>query len=62
MKNKAPGATNITKEIMEHCPPAAINNLKQIFNACLATGYFPKQFKEVTIKFLPKANKPPKNN
>lgn len=61
MKNKAPGSTNITKEILEKCPPAAINNLRDIFNACLATGYFPNQFKEATIKFIPKANKPPKN-
>ena len=61
MKNRAPGSTNITKEFLQRCPPSVITNLKQIFNACLATGYFPNQFKHATIKFIPKSNKAPHN-
>lgn len=60
-KNKAPGATNNTKQIIQKCTPSAITNLKEIFNSCLAIGYFPKQFKYATIKLLPTANKAPQN-
>ncbi len=61
MKNKALDTTNITKEIIEKCPPSAITNLRQIFNSCQATGYFPNQYKHATIKLISKANKTPQN-
>ncbi len=60
-KNKAPGTTKINKTILEKCTYKTLEQLKNIFNACLAIGYFPSAFKEAIIKFIPKKDKSPIN-
>ena len=44
MKKKAPGESKIRYQIIKHLPENIINYLAQIFNASLASGYFPKKF------------------
>ncbi|ROT69018.1 putative reverse transcriptase - house mosquito [Penaeus vannamei] len=56
-KNTTPGASNINKTIIEHLPPTMIRKLRHIFNACLATGYFPDKFKHATITLIAKSGK-----
>ena len=55
MKKKAPGESKIGYQIIKHI----INYLAQIFNASLASGYFPKKFKSAILKLLPKEGKDP---
>ena len=54
LKNKAPGPSNITTEIIKHLPTNMLNCLKNIFNLTLSIGYFPDQFKQAIMIFLPK--------
>jgi len=56
-KKKTPGSTKINKVILEKCTEKTLEQLKNIFNACLSVGYFPNCFKEATIKFIPKKDK-----
>jgi len=56
-KNTTPGASNINKTIIEHLPPRMISRLRHIFNAALATGYFPDKFKHATLTLIPKPGK-----
>lgn len=60
-KKKAPGSTKINKEILQRCTGKALEQLKNIFNACFSAGYFPDIFKEAVIKFIPKKDKNPIN-
>ncbi|ROT69814.1 putative RNA-directed DNA polymerase from transposon X-element [Penaeus vannamei] len=57
--NTTPGASNINKLIMQHLPPIMLARLRHIFNAALATGYFPSRFKRATLVLIPKPGKPP---
>ncbi len=59
MKEKTPGSTKINKEILEKCTEKTLEQLKNIFDACLSAGYFPNVFKEATVKFIPKKDKTP---
>lgn len=58
-KNKAPGSSKINKIILEHLTDKAIDQLKNIFNACFSAGFFPQTFKAAIIKFIPKKGKSP---
>ncbi len=49
-ENKAPGTSKINKQILEKYTDKAIEQLKNIFNACYSTGYFPHLFKNAMIK------------
>ncbi len=60
-KKKSPGSTKINKEILEKCTDKTLEQLKNIFNACLSAGYFPNVFKEATVTFIPKKDKTPIN-
>ena len=60
-KKKAPGLTKINIQILQNCTNKSLEQLKNIFNACLSTGYFPDIFKEAIIKFIPKKDKSPLN-
>ncbi len=42
---------------MEKCTNKTLEQLKNLFNACLSAGYFPNVFKEAIIKFIPKKDK-----
>ncbi len=56
-KKKTPGSTKINKQILEKCTDKTLEQLKNIYNACLSAGYFPNGFKEAIIKFIPKKDK-----
>ncbi len=60
-KKKAPGFTKKNIQILQKCTNKTLEQLKNIFNACLSTGYFPDIFKEAIIKFIPKKDKSPLN-
>ena len=43
--------------MVRNLPPETISNLTKIFNASLASGYFPKTFKTSNITLIPKSGK-----
>lgn len=58
LKDNSPGQSSISKKILLNLPDQALENLRNIFNACLCSGYFPSAFKKAVIKFIPKPGKP----
>lgn len=56
-RRKAPGPSGITWIMARHLPPSIITTLTNIYNASLATGYFPIPFKTATTILIPKPNK-----
>ena len=56
---RAPGPTGITWPMVKNFPPEIITSLTKIFNASLASGYFPKAFKISNIRLIPKPGKNP---
>ncbi len=60
-KKKAPGASKRNKQIFEKGTDKALDQLTNIYNACLTTGYFPQAFLKAIIKFILKENKSPTN-
>ena len=56
---KSPGESGISKAILEKLPNKMIGRLCNIFNACLAAGYFPKRFKRAILALIPKPGKSP---
>ena len=59
MKKKAPGESKIGYQIIKQLPENIISYLASVFNASLASGYFPKKFKSAILKLLPKEGKDP---
>ena len=57
MKKKAPGESKIGYQIIKQLPENIIVYITNIFNASLASGYFPKQFKSAILKLIPKVGK-----
>ena len=57
MKKKAPGETQIGHQIIKQLPNNILIYITDIFNACLASGYFPKMFKSAILKLIPKDGK-----
>ena len=58
-KNKAPGKSGITKQILSNLPEAATNKLKEIYNLAMSMGYFISIFSNGILIF---ANKPDKDS
>lgn len=56
-KEKTPGLTGITKNVIMNIPEKGINILLEIFNASLAAGYFPDELKKTKMIFIPKGGK-----
>lgn len=54
---KAPGKDCISNAALRKLPDAAISRTTEIFNACLRISYFPSQWKEASIKPIPKPGK-----
>lgn len=54
---KAPGISQINKEIMLQLPDNMLRAYTNILNASLSVGLFPRKFKKAIIKFIPKADK-----
>ena len=59
IKSKATGPSTISTEILKHTPLKTGLHITRLFNASLATGYFPKQFKQAQIYFILKPDKDP---
>lgn len=57
---KAPGADNITNELLKNLNNEALIQLTYIFNACLPLSYFPEKWKTATILAFHKTGKDPK--
>ena len=56
---RAPGPSGITWPMVKNLPPEIITSLTNIYNASLASGYFPKPFKISNITLIPKPGKNP---
>ena len=54
---RAPGPSGITWPMAKNLPPEIISSLTNIFNASLASGYFPRLFKISNITLIPKPGK-----
>ena len=59
IKSKATGPSTISTDILKHTPMKTGLHIIRLFNASLATGYFPTQFKLAQIFFIPKPDKDP---
>jgi hypothetical protein len=57
----APGIDNITNNMLKLCPQNIKTRIQTIFNASLALGHLPAQWKKANIKMIHK-NKKPKDN
>ena len=53
----APGPSGITWPVVKNLPSPIISSLTAIFNASLASGYFPKAFKTSNIILIQKSDK-----
>ena len=58
-KQRAPGEDTLTKYRLERVPPKMIKNLETIFNASLAIGHYPQQFKNSLMIFITRVGKSP---
>ena len=53
----APGQDCIRYTVLKQCPAIVFENLEQIYNICLQTGYFPELWKQAIGTMIPKPNK-----
>ena len=60
-KNKAPGASGITKKILLQLPRMALQRLNNIINLLLSMGYFSTILKNGHMIMTPKSDKDPRN-
>lgn len=51
---KTPGRTGINYHMVRRLPNNFIDAYTRLFNACLASGYFPSSFKTANVSFIPK--------
>lgn len=56
-KEKTPGLSGITKNVLINLPQKGIDTLLEIFNATLSAGYFPDDLKKTKMIFIPKEGK-----
>ena len=61
-RQRAPGADGITKYQLERLPDVIMRNLATIYNSAMQIGYFPTQWKESIMIFLPKPGKSPQQH
>ncbi|CAI6360923.1 unnamed protein product [Macrosiphum euphorbiae] len=57
-KNKAPGPDGLTGKILRAVHKAHPNILPDLYNSCLRSGTFPKEWKTARVVLLKKGNKP----
>ena len=57
MKKRAPGESKIGHQIIKHLPENICEYILAVFNASIASGYFPKLFKSAILKLIPKEGK-----
>lgn len=58
-KNSAPGKDGITWALVRRLPESAIEWLREIYNACLIQGHFPRTWKVATVLMFGKPGKDP---
>ena len=56
-KKKAPDASKINAQFLQHVTPNIIKQITNLFNACISTGHMPKTFKETIMVLIPKGKK-----
>lgn len=56
-KEKSPGLTGITRNVLMNLPQNGIDTLLNIYNASLSAGYFPDDLKNTKMIFIPKEGK-----
>lgn len=56
-KNKAPGLSGITRNMLLNLPSKPHEALLNIYNASLSAGYFPDELKKAKLIFIPKPAK-----
>lgn len=56
-KEKTPGITGITKNVLMNLPQTGIDALLNLYNASLSAGYFPDELKKTKMIFIPKDGK-----
>ena len=54
---KAPGSSQIGRDSLIHLPDNLIKALTDLYNASLASGYFPSSFKTALVALIPKPQK-----
>ena len=57
----APGADEITYSVLKKVPHCTLSTLASLYTSCLASGYFPRAWKEAIGVMIPKVGKDPKN-
>lgn len=60
-KEKTPGLTGITRNVLLNLPQMGIDKLLHIYNASLSAGYFPDDLKKTKMIFIPKEGKDKKD-
>ena len=58
-REKAPGPTGITRNLLLNANNKIFERYAEIFTACLATGCFPASMKRARVVMVPKAGKNP---
>ena len=61
MKKKAPGESRIGHQVIKQLPDNILEYILVIFNASLASGYFPKNLNLQSLSYSPKKVKTPHN-
>ena len=58
LKRKAPGSSQIGRDVMRHIPDPVLTVVTNLYNAMLATGYFPAPLKVAILILIAKPGKP----
>ena len=58
LANKAPGKSRFRRHHLMNLTPNIISNICHLFNACYATGTYPRHFKTAEIIMIPKEGTP----
>lgn len=58
LPDTTPGYRQVCKADLIHLPRKAVENLTTIFNGCLASGLWPRQWKTARVVFIPKSQNP----
>lgn len=57
IKNSCPDSSEINKTIPQELPTAAIHRVREIYNSSLFAGCLPDEWKEATVRLIPKLKK-----
>jgi hypothetical protein len=60
-RNSAPGPDGIPWPVLKKCPQFIFTRLANLYNAVLHSGYYPSNWKQANITYIPKPNKDSQN-